>query len=224
MVTLDLIIEGGTYTDNASADTYFNIESLRQSLHNFFSRILNRDDIGIVIHMGAGYRNALKAFINSTNSYGLFVDSDLPPENKNSWFDKLINIEHPENSINVPDERKAYIFFMIQEMEAWFLKQPECISRWAEIEGYCRKDSSIDIKYHSTIKGKNIESIAKPSEKLSIIMKHFFYKGAKAAKYGKLKTAPLLLDSLDVTILIPLDLELQRFISMVNDISVSNYR
>ena len=56
----------------------------------------------------------------------------------------------------------------------------------------------------------------KPSEKLKIIMKRFFVKNKKAAKYGKLKTAPGLLDALNVTALISLDDELRRFYLFVN--------
>ena len=47
-------------------------------------------------------------------------------------------------------------------------------------------------------------------------MKRFFVKNKKAAKYGKLKTAPGLLDALNVTALISLDDELRRFYLFVN--------
>ena len=58
MVKLNLIVEGGVYTNNVSAETANNVEALRQSLHKFFSNILKRDDIEITIFMGTGYRNA----------------------------------------------------------------------------------------------------------------------------------------------------------------------
>lgn len=217
MVRLNLIVEGGVYTDNVSAETASNVESLRQSLHKFFNRILNRDDIEITIFMGAGYRNAAKQFVEGNSPMGLFVDSDSPAKTKHLWFDKLINAEHPEMTIIIPEEKKKHVFFMVQEMEAWFLKQPECLNRWAEMEGYSRKDAKLDISKHSLIKGKDIESISKPSEKLALLMKRFFFKETKAAKYGKLKNSPLLLDSLDIDSLIPLDLELQRFVAIINN-------
>lgn len=217
MVKLNLIVEGGVYTNNVSAETASNVESLRQSLHKFFTRLLNRSDIEITVFMGAGYRNATKQFVESIQPMGLFVDSDLPPDIKHLWFDKLANKEHPEMTITIPEDKIQYIFFMIQEMEAWFLKQPECLDRWAISEGYSRKDAEFDISNHSLIKGKDIESIAKPSEKLALIMKRFFFKGTKAARYGKLKTSPQLLDSLDIDSLLPLDSELQRFVSVINE-------
>lgn len=216
MVRLNLIVEGGVYTDNVSAETASNVESLRQSLHKFFNRVLSRDDIEITIFMGAGYRNAAKQFVEKNSLMGLFVDSDSPAKTKHLWFERLINTEHPEMTIIIPEEKKKHVFFMVQEMEAWFLKQPECLSRWAEMEGYSRKDAKLDISEHYIIKGKDIESISKPSEKLSLLMKRFFFKERKAAKYGKLKNAPLLLDSLNVDSLIPLDLELQRFVALIN--------
>lgn len=216
MVRLNLIVEGGVYTDNVSAETASNVESLRQSLHKFFNRVLSRDDIEITIFMGAGYRNAAKQFVEENSLMGLFVDSDSPAKTKHLWFERLINTEHPEMTIIIPEEKKKHVFFMVQEMEAWFLKQPECLSRWAEMEGYSRKDAKLDISEHSLFKGKDIESISKPSKKLYLLMKRFFFKETKAAKYGKLKNAPLLLDSLNVDSLIPLDLELQRFVALIN--------
>lgn len=216
MVKLNLIVEGGVYTNNVSAETANNVEALRQSLHKFFTNILKRDDIEITIFMGTGYRNAAKQFVESATPLGLFVDSDLPPETKHLWFNKLTNKEHPEMTITIPEEKIQYIFFMVQEMEAWFLKQPECLDRWAKLEGYSRKDAEFNISNHSLIKGKDIELISKPSEKLALIMRRFFFKGSKAAKYGKLKTSPQLLDSLDIDSLLPLDLELQRFLSVIN--------
>ena len=217
MVKLNLIVEGGVYPNHVSAETASNVESLRQSLHQFFQRLLRRDDIEITIFMGAGFRNAAKQFVEASSFLGLFVDSDLPPEKRYEWFDKLTNQAHPELSITMPEEKMHDVFFMIQEMEAWFLKQPACLDRWATLEGYSRKDAELVISDHSLIKGKDIERIAKPSEKLALLMKRFFEKGTKAARYGKLKQSPLLLDSLDVEALLPLDAELQRFVSVIDE-------
>ena len=98
---------------------------------------------------------------------------------------------------------------MIQEMEAWFLKQLSCLDRWAEKEGYTRKQEG-DISQHSVLINKNIEDIKKPSDKLATILKVYFEKKGKSARYGKLKTAPALLDALNTSDLLPLDKELQR--------------
>lgn len=216
MVRLNLIIEGGVYADSVSVETANNAEALREALHNFFTRLLNRDDIEITIFMGNGYRNAAKKFVAASVPISLFVDSDLPPDEKYQWFEKLINDNEPDKTIVIPEEKKESVFFMIQEMEAWFLKQPMCMDKWADKEGYKRKNSE-EISQHSLIKGKSIENINKPSKKLEILLKTFFEKNKKAARYGKLKTAPALLDALDVSELESLDKELQRFHSFVKD-------
>ena len=44
-----------------------------------------------------------------------------------------------------------------------------------------------------------------------------FVKNKKSAKYGKLKTAPALLDALKTSVLKPLDNELQRFCQFINN-------
>lgn len=216
MVKLNLIVEGGVYTSNVSAETANNAEALRESFHKFFTRLLNRSDIEITIYMGTGYRNAAKRFIEESALSGFYVDSDLPPDKIESWFDKLKNNEHPEKTIVMPEEKKKAVFFMIQEMEAWFLKQPLCLEKWAEKEGYTKKDAS-NITEHSVIRNKNIEKISKPSEKLKIIMKHFFEKNKKAAIYGKLKTSPGILDEINVVELKSHDSELQRFFFFINN-------
>lgn len=215
MVKLNLIVEGGVLAGDASAETANNVEALRESLHKFFTRLLGREDVEITIFMGAGYRNAAKQFVEAQTSITLFVDSDFPPENKYLWFNKLINNEHPERSIVIPDHKKKSVFFMIQEMEAWFLKQINCLDEWALNEGYTRKDTT-SIADHSILRNKNIEGISKPSQKLAIILKHYFVKKKKVAKYGKLKTAPALLDALNTSLLKPLDKELQRFCQFIN--------
>ena len=106
---------------------------------------------------------------------------------------------------------------MVQEMEAWFLKQLVCLEKWAEAEGYrykpvVKKRLQIDITEHTVIKNRKIEDISKPSEKLNLLMKTY-YKDMdnKAAKYGKLAIAPILLNYLDVPLLLEQDSELKRF-------------
>ncbi len=123
----------------------------------------------------------------------------------------LINKEYPDKSIVIPEEKIGKVFFMVQEMEAWFLKQPGCIERWRIEEEYERKHPDENIAEHSLIRGKDIESIRKPSDKLRTLIKKYISDGKKSVKYGKLASAPGLLDNLDVATLLPLDRELQRF-------------
>lgn len=203
MVEISLIVEGGDISNNIDALTANNTESLRQALNKFFTRLLSRDDISIKLNLGGGNKNAVKMFLNDTSHKTiLFVDSDHLDTNK--WYNEDMK------DFNISDDKKEYIFFMIQEMEAWFLKQLNCLDIWAEKEGYNRKQEG-DISQHSLLNNKNIEEIKKPSDKLATILKVYFEKKGKSAKYGKLKTAPALLDALDTSSLLPLDNELQRF-------------
>ncbi len=149
----------------------------------------------------------------------LFVDSDCPPAEKYDWFKTLVNEVNPDKTIVIPQEKQPYVFFMVQEMEAWFLKQADDIlPRWAENNGYSRKRPDERISEHSTIRNRNIEELGNPSEKLAFLMKVYFFKGDKPAKYRKLKTASELLDLLDAPKLISKDEELQRFIAIVKSI------
>ena len=214
MVELHLIIEGGGQPNVENMSIANNTEVLRQSLNSFFSRLLGRDDISIVVSMGFSYRNAVQDFLEKDNFY-LFVDLDAPKSGIENWFKKIAT-ENPNKPLSIPNNQKKNVYFMIQEMEAWFLKQPECFEKWGISEGWQRLHPSEEIENHSLIAGKNIEDIAKPSEKVRILMRHFFEKQfkegkRKLAKYGKQTVAPVLLDNLDVQMLELQDSELHRF-------------
>jgi hypothetical protein len=144
----------------------------------------------------------------------VIIDLDDKKENIPKWFCRL-ETEKPQKPIIIPDSKKQDVFFMIQEMEAWILKQPNSIEKWGKANGYLRLDPTNTINNHPLIMDKNIESIKKPSNVLYNIIKHFFqkeYNGKKKKiQYGKLKSAPGLLDQLDVNTLLKSDSELQRF-------------
>ena len=210
MVRLNIIVEGGTSLNNVPADTANNVEALRQSLHHFFARILGREDVDIAIFMGWGYRMAAKQFLRQQSSL-LYVDSDAPYADRYRWFAKLVNNDYPEKNIIIPEAQKDKVYFMVQEMEAWFLKQPDCLERWADKEGCVRRHRQEILSEHSLIRNKDIEDIVKPSKALKELMKHFFSKNKEVVRYGKLKTAPGLLDAMDADMLITKDAELQRF-------------
>ena len=220
VVKLNIIVEGGVPLGNIQADTASNVESLRQSLYMFFSRLLKRSDISIIVQMGWGVRAAIKQYLSGGAFDCMFVDSDCPKGELETWYESFQNNEYPETSIIIPESRRPSIFFMIQEMEAWMLKQPECLDRWGEAKGYLRKRCAEKIEDHSLIRGKDIEAINKPSEKLSILIRTFFEKESggekKKISYGKLKSAPDILDEIEVEKLLPLDAELQRFLTILN--------
>ena len=105
MVKLNLIVEGGVYTENVYAETANNAEALRESLHKFFTRLLARDDVEITIFMGKGYRNAVKQFIEAiekgTPVIALATDEDL--------YEKTIS------NIKEVKARGAYVVLLISD-------------------------------------------------------------------------------------------------------------
>jgi len=213
MVNLNIIVEGGTLDPNVSDDTFNNVEALRESLNKLFSRLLKRDDISVRVDIGAGYRNAARMLVKHAANHYLYVDSDDVDTDK--WFDKLDNPD-PNKAIVIPADAKDKVFFMIQEMEAWFLKQPECLDRWGKAQGYIRQKRGIEIAADNQIAGKDIEGLSKPSRIVGVIVQRYFERvlpngKPQKVKYGKLKTAPGIIDQLDENTLVAVDRELLRF-------------
>ena len=213
MVNLNIIVEGGTLDPNVSDDTFNNVEALRESLNKLFSRLLKRDDISVRVDIGAGYRNAARMFVKHAANHYLYVDSDDVDTDR--WFDKLDNPD-PNKAIVIPADAKDKVFFMIQEMEAWFLKQPECLDRWGKAQGYIRQKKGIEIAADNQIAGKDIEGLSKPSRIVGVIVQRYFERvlpngKPQKVKYGKLKSAPGIIDQLDEQALVAVDKELLRF-------------
>ena len=105
---------------------------------------------------------------------------------------------------------------MIQEMEAWFLKQPECLERWGESQSFVRTKKETAIASDNQIAGKDIESLSEPSRIVGVIVQRYFERvlpngKKKKVKYGKLKSAPAIIDNLDEQALVAVDKELYRF-------------
>ncbi len=99
-------------------------------------------------------------------------------------------------------EKIDHVSFWIQEMEAWFLKQPESIELWAEDEGLTRKKGpETPLSEHPSIRDKDIEHLQqKASFLMGVILRQVFAPQEKAKKsatgkvrdlkYGKLRHAP----------------------------------
>lgn len=220
-MVIRIIVEGGAYpANNAHSATDLTLdgsEVLREELKKFFTAALGIADISIIVSYHAGYKNAAKVFIAKPEENYLYTDLDDVPERRADWFTHL-----EENGIVIPDARKSDVFFWIQEMEAWFLKQPQCIEEWAN-------DKNIKIKKpiaeDPLISGKDIERL---QHKPSFVMKVIFQrdlentrkgKNGKTQKleYGKLRHAPRIIPYLIPQDLIAKDAELRAFVSRVKE-------
>lgn len=223
-MVIRVLVEGGTLpprtddSDQAAVYTTDGSEVLREELRRFFERALGRDDVSIVVQNAAGYRNAVKWFINDHSCF-LYTDLDDKPEHKNRWFQKM---EH--SCLPIAGERAQDVFFWIPEMEVWFLKQPASIEKWAASEGISVTSPLAD---DSLIRDKDLERLQhKPSYVMGILFKRCLHRNRLDANgkpckmvYGKLRHAPHIISFLEPSTLIMIDSELRRFVNRVETIS-----
>jgi Domain of unknown function (DUF4276) len=158
-----LIIEGTSTTDNGD---------LRQG----FVALLNKDAKArgnFTLEMGNGIDKTAWAFIKKRQSgldnHLLLIDSDCPSE---QLFETLQGLKLQ------PYQHE--VFFMIQEMEAWFLSQPEVLEQFYG-KGVTKKLT----KKHASL-------FLNPKEELKAITKD-----SKRGPYQIVKHATALLKELD---------------------------
>lgn len=224
-MVVNVYVEGGVINGNVDATTNNNSEALREELNRFMQRALSRNDISIIVKKCSGYKEAAKQFINATDEDDtyLYVDLDRKPELRDEWFKSL-----SDDGIEMSQDKKDNVSFWIQEMEAWFLKQPEAIVRWAEDENLIRKpEHNYPLSEHSSIKDKDIERLQhKASNVMGVILRQVFApqeKGKKSAsgkirelRYSKLRHAPGIIAQLNPADLITKDSELKSFCEKVH--------
>lgn len=199
MVEIRIVIEGGVLPNiNVSAATIDNSEKLREAFHKLLSKVIKPDKFNLIVEIGAGERNAAKSFKKYAlidNKTSLLIDLDGAKTLKDQRLNEL--------EINEFVDR---VFFMIQEMEAWILSQPDVIVK-------CYKDRYIRKKLNITIEQIEYEllqihpeEIVKPADKLKVFLGKYYSEMKvnvkKKKKYGKLKDAPLLIENLDICKLI----------------------
>jgi len=198
MVSITIFVEGGVVPhENDAAATIDNSHNLRESFYHLFTQFVENEEINIIVQPGGGYPKTIEYFkseIEKNNSCALLIDSDCPKENIANRI-KELTLENFENNT----------FFMIQEMEAWILSQPDKIEEYGIAKGFIREKNNELIADDNQIKDKFAEFISKPSRILNIIMQRYFsvLKNGKKKKkeYGKLKDAPGMLKLLNVDLL-----------------------
>lgn len=152
-----LFIEGTSDDSNGDLRQGFN-KLLSQKLIGFMPRIV----------MGDNTPQTIKKFINCKNRGFALVDLDSPESERHAKVE-LYNLAGNDS-----------LFFMIQEMESWFLSQPDVL------DNFYGHDIS------KRIPQKNVKDIKNPAEFLMEITRH-----TKKGKYHKVKHGVELLKKLD---------------------------
>lgn len=104
------------------------------------------------IVLGGGKHNCIgkfRAFTRTSNNAYLLIDLDNPIDQKGNEI-LALNLSSSENEL----------FFMVQEMEAWFLSQPDVLSRYYKVD------------LSGKIKGSVLD-IEKPCKKMIDIIKKY---------------------------------------------------
>jgi hypothetical protein len=160
-----LIIEGESDTK---------VASLREGFAKLLSQVCSGRNPRIV--MGEGKTQSIDMFLNTkqytTPNSMLLVDLDGPAENKEK--------DIIENKLSAYSDR---LYYMIQEMESWFLSQPEIINEYYQ--------TNLASKFAT----KNINRISEPDKVIMNIASKANHKTRKT--YHKVKDGAGLLLKLD---------------------------
>ena len=209
MVDVVIFIEGGVLpNDNVSVQTLDNSQKFRESFYNIFYKLIDKQAFNITIQLGSGNKQTIKFFKTQMDKNSvLLIDLD----NSIAYRDKrLLELEL--------DNYKDRVFFMVQEMEAWILSQPQKIDECYG-NNYKRERSAFNISDDSLLIGKHPEEITKPSLVLKVLLKRYFSyeKRGKIKKkeYGKLKDAPDLLNLLDAKKLSDVFIDVNRLTNVM---------
>ena len=196
MVTIRIVVEGGVLPNaNHGAATIANSERLREAFHKLFSQIFPSDTFKLMVETCGSYTKAVhtfKKYAERDNSCALLIDLDAGQEFRN---DKI--------GMHQLSDFQNRVFFMIQEMESWILSQPEAIERACD-DRFQRKHPKQGLSGDKLFQ-QHPETISNPSEALDKLLKSHYCENKngvqKDKKYGKLKDAPIFIESLNIRLL-----------------------
>ncbi|MEM0992848.1 MAG: DUF4276 family protein [Bacteroidota bacterium] len=155
-----LFIEGSPDTSNGDLSKGFS-KLLEQVLKGNMPKVL----------MGKGKLQSINKFKNSKAAFSfLLIDLDNPEDLKEEELHKLDLAAYSER-----------VFFMVQEVEAWFIAQPEILDKYYGID------------LSKKLKNKDPKQIKKPSRLLEQLTK----KNKINEPYHKVRHASELLERLD---------------------------
>lgn len=215
MAIVKIFIEGGVLSHpNVSVQTMNNTQRLRESFYYLLSQNHSPSQFKLEVEIGGGFKQTIKFFkaqLQKGQDVYLLIDLD------GNRMQKKQKLHEFELTDKIYENR---VFFMIQEMEAWMLSQPDKIEDCFQHLKRMKKDRKLEDD--STIKDKHPENIVKPSEKIGILLGRYFrvIKRGKERKkkYKKLNDGPILLQSLDLNRLENLFKDVKDFSENINKV------
>lgn len=167
MAIIKIFIEGGVLEhQNISSQTYNNSSRLRECFYKLLTQYFNPNDFSLQVEIGGPKNQAIKFFkseIEKNLNVYLLIDLDANSSKRTEIV----------NSFNLRDKiHEKNIFFMVQEMEAWILSQPDKIE--ACYKNLKRKKIGKNLGDDNLLLNVNPELIVKPSVILETILGRYF--------------------------------------------------
>ncbi|MFK7798642.1 MAG: DUF4276 family protein, partial [Aureispira sp.] len=216
MVNITVYVEGGTSEIGVNASTVAMSTALRESFYKLFSSNFDNNltiPFNLIVEMGGGEIDATELFLRAIKegkNAVLLIDVYKSKTKKDKidyltqTLDKLRQSpKYKYRGIDLEEieDHQNSVFFMVKEMEAWFLSQLEAIENCAKQQGWVRKDVEGELKNDDGINGKIIQEIDCPSRTLDTLIQRNYRRKLnpkKKQKYGKLKHAPTMIEHLNL--------------------------
>lgn len=197
MVRVTIYVEGGTPNNTPAAQTVDNSSVFRENFHYLFKQHFDETAFELIVLSIGSISQAklhLQHILENEIEGVLLLDLDAEKTQKNTRLERYA----PLNT--------SRIYFMVQEMEAWILSQPDKLELFASSEGLIRKKVGASIAENSLLKHHHPEDISKPAEKLNTLFRQYYSieritRGKKKKKpkaYSKTKDGPRLIGLLEL--------------------------
>lgn len=138
MVEIHIFIEGIATNDSEDVNTVDRSAEFRRAFHKLLSQSINDELITLSIEPATNWKAAAKTYIKhkqkADKNYCLLIDLDGKNNTKSNRLNDILGGMN-ETLAHFPND----VFFMVQEMEAWILSQPNVIEIYADSKEYKRK-------------------------------------------------------------------------------------